>query len=186
MAQLIKCKACGYVAKEGSVTDVCPACGVPAKMFEPYKDPLSEKRRRALDIHLHPVMVHFPQASAFALPALALLALFTPPAISSPLVDTIKVISFFLPLLIIVAFLTGIFDGKIRFKKITTPFLKIKMIIGGFFLILSLALIVVAFSHRFPSSPAMEAFLVLALLAAGCGMALGFIGGKLLTAKFPG
>jgi uncharacterized membrane protein/rubredoxin len=186
MANLIKCKACGYVANEGSVRDKCPACGVPAKMFEPYIDPVSEKRRKMLDIHIHPVMVHFPQASAFSLFMLALLAFFAPPAIKIALVDTIKVISFFLPLFIIMAFLTGLFDGKIRFRRVTTPFLKIKMMIGGFFLLVSAALAALAFSQKFPASPTHEIFAFLTLLAAGCGMALGFIGGKLLAAKFPG
>lgn len=186
MANLIKCKACGYVANEGSVGDKCPACGVPAKMFEPYTDPVSEKRRRMLGIHIHPVMVHFPQASAFSLFLLALLAFFAPPAIKIALVDTIKVISFFLPLFIIMAFLTGLFDGKIRFRRVTTPFLKIKMMIGGFFLLASIALAAMAFSQKFPASPTHEIFAFLTLLAAGCGIALGFIGGKLLVAKFPG
>jgi len=31
MASLIRCKACGYITKEGKVKDVCPACGVLAK-----------------------------------------------------------------------------------------------------------------------------------------------------------
>ena len=43
MANLIRCKACGYVTREGKIKDVCPACGVPAKMFEPYTDPYRKK-----------------------------------------------------------------------------------------------------------------------------------------------
>ena len=52
MGKLVRCKSCGFITRSASVKEVCPACGVPARMMEPYTDPLSEKRRRfALDIH---------------------------------------------------------------------------------------------------------------------------------------
>ena len=186
MADLIKCKACGYITRAGSVGDVCPACGVPARMFEPYTDPVSEKRRRILDLHIHPVMVHFPQASAFSLPVLALAAFASPPAVKSALLDAIKVISLFLPFLVVIAFAAGIEDGILRFRKVTTPFLKLKMMIGISFLALSIGMAVLAFLPRFPASPTLELFTILAALSAVCGMALGFFGGKLLAARFPG
>ena len=59
MANLIRCKACGYVTCEGKIKDVCPACGVPAKMFEPYTDPVSEKRRRFLASIFIPLLCIF-------------------------------------------------------------------------------------------------------------------------------
>src|SRR5512133_2306047 len=127
MANLIKCKACGYVTKEGTVKDVCPACGVPAKMFEPYTDPVSEKRRRIIDLHSHPVIVHFPQAFALTLFILAVLLFIAPSQIKDALFYTMKVISFFLPFFIVLSFLTGLLDGKTRFRKISTPFLKKKI-----------------------------------------------------------
>ena len=133
MANLIRCKACGYVTCEGKIKDVCPACGVPAKMFEPYTDPVSQKRRLILGLHIHPIMVHFPQAFTVTLFLLAVLSYFTPPAIKESLFVSIKVISFFLPYFIILSLLTGLFDGKIRFRKLTTPFLKRKIIIGLLF-----------------------------------------------------
>ncbi len=64
MAELVRCKACGDVAVSDKIKEVCPACGVPAKMFAPFNSPISLKRRRILDLHTHPVMVHFPQDSA--------------------------------------------------------------------------------------------------------------------------
>lgn len=130
MANLIRCKACGYVTCEGKIKDVCPACGVPAKMFEPYTDPVSQKRRLILGLHIHPIMVHFPQAFTVTLFILAVLSYVTPPAIKESLIVSIKVISFFLPYFIILSLLTGLFDGKIRFRKLTTPFLKRKIVIG--------------------------------------------------------
>ena len=186
MANLIRCKACGYVTCEGKIKDVCPACGVPAKMFEPYTDPVSEKRRMILGLHIHPIMVHFPQAFAITLFLLAVLSYVTPPTIKEALFVSIQVISFFLPYFIILSLLTGIFDGKIRFRKLTTPFLKKKIIIGLLFLNISIALAFVAFSEGFPASPLREYFTLLTIIAVACGAGLGLIGGRLMDAKFPG
>lgn len=186
MANLIRCKACGYVTKEGNVKDVCPACGVPAKMFEHYTDPLSEKRRRIIDLHSHPIIVHFPQAFALILFILAVLFFIAPSQIKDALSYTMKVISFFMPFFVVLSFLTGLLDGKTRFRKVTTPFLKKKIIIGLIFFITSIALAALAFTEQFPATPALEYFTLLTIIAAGCTVLLGFIGGRLVEAKFPG
>jgi len=186
MANLIRCKVCGYVTKEGQIKDVCPACGVPAKMFEPYTDPVSEKRSMILGLHIHPIMVHFPQAFAVTLFLLAVLSYVTSPAIKEALFVSIQVISFFLPYFIILSLLTGLFDGKIRFRKLTTPFLKKKIIIGLLFLSISIALAFVAFSGGFPASPLREYFTLLTIIAVACSAELGLIGGHLMQAKIPG
>ncbi len=145
MANLIRCKACGYVTKEGKVKDICPACGVPAKMFAPYTDPVSEKRRLILDLHAHPIMVHFPEAFTITLFLLATLSYFAPGAIKEALFTSIQVISFPLPFFVILAIITGLVDGKIRFRKVTTPLLKKKIIVSVLLLIISAALGFVAF-----------------------------------------
>ena len=186
MANLIRCKACGYVTCEGKIKDVCPACGVPAKMFEPYTDPVSEKRRMILVLHIHPIMVHFPQAFAITLFLLAVSSYFATVKIKWILFDAIIVISALLPYFVILALLTGLFDGKIRFRKLTTPFLKRKFIIGLLFLIISIALAFVAFAGGFPTSPLREYFTLLTIIAVACGAGLGLIGGRLMDAKFPG
>lgn len=186
MAKLIRCKACGYVTKEGKIKDICPACGVPATMFEPYTDPVSEKRRIILGLHIHPIMVHFPQAFAITLFLLAVLSYFAPGAIKEALFNSIQVISFLLPYFVVLSLLTGLFDGKIRFRKVTTPFLKKKIIIGLLFLIISIALAFVAFSGQFPASPIREYFTLLTIIAVACGAGLGLLGGHLMEAKFPG
>ena len=186
MANLIRCKACGYVTKEGKIKDVCPACGVPAKMFEPYTDPVSEKRRMILGLHIHPIMVHFPQAFSITLFLLIVLSYFTPPAIKEALFVSVQVISFLLPYSVILALLTGLLDGKTRFRKLTTPFLTKKIIIGLIFLNISIALAYLAFSGRLPACPIREYYLLLTIIAVACGAGLGFIGGKMMEAKFPG
>ena len=186
MANLIRCKACGYVTKEGTIKDICPACGVPAKMFEPYTDPVSEKRRLILGLHLHPIMVHFPQAFAITLFLLAVLSYFAPTAIKEALFNSIQVISFLLPYFAVLSIITGLFDGKIRFRKVTTPFLKKKIILGALLLIISIALAFIAFSGGLQASPMREYFTMLTIIAVALGAGLGLLGGHLMEAKFPG
>ncbi|MCE5210072.1 MAG: rubrerythrin [Deltaproteobacteria bacterium] len=186
MTSLIRCKACGYVTREGKIKDVCPACGVPAKMFGPYTDTISPKRRLILGLHLHPIMVHFPQAFSITLFLLLVLSHFVYAEIKWMYLYAIIVISFFLPFSVILALLTGLFDGKIRFRKVTTPLLKKKMILGVLLLITSIALAFVTFSRQLTASPAYEIITLLTILAVACGAGLGLIGGQLTDAKLPG
>jgi hypothetical protein len=186
MANLIRCKACGYVTKEGAVKDVCPACGVPAKMFEPYTDPVSEKRRMILGLHIHPIIVHFPQSFAFTLFVLAGLSFIAPPQINGVLNYTIQVISSVLPFSLILALLTGLVDGKTRFRRVTTPFLKKKIIFGLSFLVTSILIAFVTFELQLSSMPVMALLSILTIIAVGFSIALGLIGSALMDAKFPG
>ena len=186
MANLIRCKACGYVTCENKIKDVCPACGVPAKMFEPYNDPVSEKRRRILRLHIHPIIVHFPQSFAFTLFVLTVLSFVAPPQINRVLYCSMQVISSALPFFLILALLTGLVDGKTRFRKVATPFLKKKIIFGLSFLFTSILIAAVAFALRLSSIPVMALFTVLTIIAVGFSVALGLIGNELMEAKFPG
>jgi uncharacterized membrane protein len=186
MGNLIRCKACGYITKEGNIKDVCPACGVPAKMFEPYTDPLSEKRRRILRLHIHPIIVHFPQSFAFTLFILAVLSFVAPPQINGFLTCAMQVISFALPFFLILALLTGLVDGKIRFRRVTTPFLKKKIIFGLSFLFTSILIAAAVFTLPLSSLSVMALFTLLTIIAVGFSIALGLIGSELLEAKFPG
>jgi uncharacterized membrane protein len=186
MVNFVRCKACGYIAEEGTIKDICPACGVPAKMFEPYKQPLSETRRKILGLHIHPVAVHFPQAFVITLFIVAVSAYLAPVAVKDVLHNSIQVLSLLLPFFVIISFLTGLFDGNIRFRKVTTPLLKKKIMIGALLLVISIALTALAFSGHLPFSPVREWFTLLTVIAVGCGALLGLIGGRLLDAKFPG
>ena len=40
---LVRCRACGFIMEEEKLGDVCPACGIPRKAFEPYKETMSKK-----------------------------------------------------------------------------------------------------------------------------------------------
>jgi hypothetical protein len=186
MANFIKCKACGYVTKDGKIKDVCPACGVPAKMFEPYTSPISERRRKILMLHIHPIIVHFPQSFTFTLFVLAVLSFIAPSQMNEVLNGTMRLISFILPFVIILAILTGLVDGKTRFRKVTTPFLKKKIIFGLSFLFTSLLIAAVALEMQLTSASGMALLTLLTTIALGFSIVLGLIGDELLEAKFPG
>lgn len=186
MSDLIRCKACGYVTRQGKVKDVCPACGVPAKMFEPYTHPVSLKRRRILDLHTHPVMVHFPQGFALTLCGLSFFAFFIPGAVQEALSSTIKVLSALLPFFTILAIATGFMDGKLRFRKVTTPLLKKKIILSLIFFVVAVALASLALFGQILTFPTHLIYFLLTVVASLCGALLGLIGGRLLDAKFPG
>jgi len=186
MPNLIRCKACGYITNQDNVKDVCPACGVPAKMFEPYTHPVSLKRRRILDLHTHPVMVHFPQAFALTLCGLSFFAFFITGTVQETLASTMKVLSALLPFFTILAVATGLMDGKLRFRKVTTPLLKKKIILSLIFFVVAVILAALALSGQLLTFPTHLVYFLLTLVASLCGALLGLIGGSLLDAKFPG
>ena len=155
-------------------------------MFEPYTHPVSENRRRILDLHTHPVLVHFPQAFALTLLLLSFCAFFAPVTIRGALSSTMQVLSFLLPFFAVMAIATGLMDGKIRFRKVTTPLLKQKIILSLLFLAISIALAILALSEQHLTSPIHFIYILLTLILSLCGAFLGLIGGKLLDAKFPG
>ena len=79
----------------------------------------------------------------------------------------------------------GLLDGKIRFRKVTTPILMKKIYISGLFFILSFVkLYAVCFMPA--SKTVLTGGLVLISLCFICTILLGFLGVKLLNSKFPG
>ena len=186
MATFKRCKACGFVIDQEKIKDVCPACGVSARMFEPYTHPVSLKRRRILELHTHPVLVHFPQAFAFTLFFLSFLAFFAPAVLRETLASTIKVLSFLLPFSVVGAIATGVLDGKIRFRKVTTPLLKKKIVLSLIFLTTSIIMAALALSGELFSSPTHIIYTLLTMIVSLCGVLAGLIGGELVDAKFPG
>jgi uncharacterized membrane protein/rubredoxin len=186
MAQLVRCKSCGYVTEEGKLKDVCPACGVPRKMFEPFTDTISSKRREILDLDIHPIIVHF--AISFALSAfvLALSILAFPTLFRATVTGAIRVFGGALPLILIATFFSGRFDARVRFRKARSALLRIKTIVGiAFFLLAAASASLILLVG--PFTPWVS--IVDAILLAGCvccAFILGRIGSRLLYALFPG
>jgi uncharacterized membrane protein len=187
MKEMVMCKVCGYVMPKDRLRDVCPACGVKAAMFIPHDEKISEKRKRILALDIHPVLVHFPQAFSATLIALSFLAPFLHGPIASAVRSTILVLGILLPFTVAVAFVGGIIDAKVRFKRIgKKPVLKTKMILGTLFFII--ALVVALLARTAPVAPILTLVLIGALstVAISIGTVLALLGVPLLSARLPG
>jgi rRNA maturation protein Nop10 len=189
--KLVVCKSCGFVMEEGKLKDKCPACGVSSKMFEPYNDRVSPARKRILDLHIHPVIVHAPQALMFLMLVVSLYMLASSllaflPSFKNDLYISYRFMALILPVVIVAAFLGGLLDGKIRFRRVTTPLLVRKMVLGGIFFVISLVLLFTVF--LLASAPLAMAVTLTVFGAAGmtASALLGLIGASINNSRFPG
>jgi hypothetical protein len=161
------------------------ACGVPKSAFEPYKLTISERRMRLLNLHLHPIFIHFPQAITILAITLLLSLPFFNPEKQIVLNHTALILISLLPFAVIGGFVTGLIDGKLRFKKVTTPILKIKNITGSLYILLSFlggALIITS------ELKGMIIFIEIIILlgCTVCAVVLGEFGSKIMESKIPG
>ncbi|MBN1983932.1 MAG: hypothetical protein JW795_20540 [Chitinivibrionales bacterium] len=186
MKELTICKSCGFIMEKAKLRDKCPACGVPAKMFLPYAENISARRRLILSLDIHPVLVHFPQAFTATILLLSLLALFMHGSILAKITATITVLCYSLPFVVLSAFAAGLLDGKIRFRRVTTPLLKRKIILGILFFVISGALFFLAMNNPSPTPAIFSLIAILSGCALVCASILALIGVSILHAKFPG
>lgn len=186
MKAWLRCKACGFIAEEKELRDVCPACGVPRKMFEPYRHPISESRRRILDLHMHPVVVHAPQALAFLLVVMTALLLMVRGPLQADLAASVRIMAICLPVTIAAALVSGIIDARVRFRRVGTPLLRKKIVVGALFGTISLALPPIAYLLPLDSTGTAATLLVMEAAMLACSSVLGLMGVRLQNAKFPG
>lgn len=182
----LRCKACGFVIEEGKLGDCCPACGVKRVAFVPDNERISEKRRVLLEAHIHPIIVHIPQAFAFSALVLAIGMFFVPGTLLDHVWHSLQVLAFFLPISGIAALLSGLYDGNIRFKKLSTPYLKQKIVIGCVFFVDTLALAWSVLAQRAPVDTGFALILSASIIAFVCTILLGKIGASLSCARMPG
>ena len=183
MAQLLRCKVCGFVIKESKLGEKCPACGVPKTAFEPYKEKVSEKRKKILDLEIHPILTHFAVGFSVFSFVLTLLTLVFPTFYRTEILSSIAVLNVSLPIFVDLTLMAGIVDGKIRFKRyITIQHVK-KMIIGTIFLALAIAIGVISFF--LPIDTILIPLLIISLFCVVCAGLLGLIGMKLKCVAFP-
>jgi uncharacterized membrane protein len=179
------CKSCGYVMDKQRLGERCPACGVPAKMFEPDTERISAYRKLVFALSIHPILVHFPQAFTFTILVLSALCLLVSGSVRQLLLATLTTLSVCLPFTLILAVLAGLFDGKTRFRRLTTQLLKSKVAISSVFLLLACGNLYLAlFASR--SGGVLTGMLVLSIGCFICTIVLGLIGSRLMNAKFPG
>jgi rubredoxin len=186
MAELYRCKTCGYVFETVKPGQVCPACGVPWKMMEPWKDPVSKSRRNLLRLDLHPIIDHFSISFAASALVLALFVLIFPDLFRQGATALLRGLIGVLPLAVIASFVTGLVDGKARFRRTTTPLLTRKKILGALFFVFAAAAAVLTFLAGPYETWVRVADVLLMLGGVLCGVGLGRIGGGLITAIFPG
>ena len=161
--------------------DVCPACGMPRKVFEPYRERVSRNRLVLLNLDLHPIAIHLSQALVIAIPLLAVLTNLFKQFQPEILKDVLSFSVFVFPFTLVLAIITGVIDGLTRFKTLATPILRVKIIFSLIILSLSIALFFVA--------PVKEMYIltiILSILALGAGFQLGLWGKKLINVILPG
>jgi uncharacterized membrane protein len=184
MTKLLRCKNCNFVIEEGKLGEICPACGVPRSAFEDFTPRVSEKRRKLMELNSHPIILHFPLGFILFILILTFITLIFPTFYATEIYATIKLLSFTLPFAVILAMLTGIFDANTRFKKITTPRLKKKIIFGSGFLVDSIILLFVSFLIP-KSTVLLIVILILSLIGEFFGGINGFLGSSLMCSKVP-
>jgi len=185
MKKYVRCKVCGFIMEEKDLKGVCPACGVPKTAFVEHKYNINEKRQHILSLHIHPISVHFPEAIAVFLLGFLMLSFITPESISNDLIIVNRVLSIIFPLTIILACITGGYDAKIRFKKLSPPYIKIKIYLGILLFLCSLTMpfLFIYVSHTF----SVKVFLViLSIVNLFLCVVLGKTGGKLIDSAMPG
>jgi rubredoxin len=181
MKELVRCRPCGYVMEADKLGDVCPACGLPRKVFEPYRERVSRNRLMLLDFDLHPIVIHLSQALVIAIPVLAImLNLF--PQFNPEIVKSVLIFSVFIfPFTLVMAIITGVIDGLTRFKTLATPLLRVKIIFSFIILGLSVALFLIAPNENFYIWT-----IILSVLSLATGIRLGLWGKKLINVILPG
>jgi hypothetical protein len=181
MKELVRCRPCGFVIESDKLGDVCPACGMPRKVFEPYRERVSRNRLTILNFDLHPIVIHLSQALVIAIPILAIITnlfkQFQPEMLNYVLMFSVIIF----PFTLILAMITGIIDGLTRFKTLATPILRVKIIFSLIILALSVALFFVA-----PHGNLYILTIALSVLSLGAGIQLGLWGKKLINVILPG
>lgn len=181
MKELVRCKPCGYVMEAGKLKDVCPACGMPRKAFEPYRERVALNRLFILSLDLHPIAIHLSQTFVFLIPALLIFTRFVP-GFQYEMFTNVLVFSLYaFPLTLIAAILTGILDGLFRFKTLTPPLLRLKIIFSSIIIVLAVAMFFVAKDGNYG--------IITILLSLGClfcAVRLGLLGKHLIDVILPG
>jgi hypothetical protein len=181
MKELVRCRPCGFVIEADKLGDVCPACGMPRKVFEPYRERVSRNRLILLNFDLHPIAIHLSQALVIAIPILVIVTnlfkQFQPEILKNVLLFS----AFIFPFTLVLAIITGVIDGLTRFKTLATPILRVKIIFSLIILSLSIALFFIV-----PSGKIYVLTIILSILSLGAGFQLGLWGKKLINVILPG
>lgn len=181
MKELVRCKACGYVMEAGKLKDVCPACGLSSKVFEPYRERVAINRLFVLSLDMHPIAIHLSQTFVFLIPFLIIFTTIVPNFNPSLFGHVIQFSIYAFPLTLIAAICTGIIDGLFRFKTLNPPLLRQKILFSSCILVLAATMFLVSKDGNYG--------IITLLLSFGClffAVKLGLLGKKLLNVILPG
>jgi len=182
MKKYIKCKVCGFIGEEGKIKKVCPACGAPITVFESHIYNISEKRLKILNLHIHPILVHFPQSLAFLSLVFIIIAFIAQSRISEDFITAEKILSIVLPVSLFLAIGAGMIDARTRFKNRFGPFIKQKILLGAIFLV-SAMIASALINQEIFNVWGKASIVILSIISFLCSVMLGERGGRLLDAK---
>ena len=181
------CRLCGYISKT-KPTGPCPACGAPVSSFVPYELGIDENRYNYLRLDLHPIATHWGVGLAVLLALDFLVAIISPVILNIQLGygGVLDFLALLLPFFVGLTALLGYFDGKKRYTKVTTKFLKQKIRLGCIYFAVSVAIPIFNFSSVMGSNLALVAIEgVLIFAAVVLTSMLGKIGGELTCHVVP-
>jgi len=182
------CRLCGYIRKTNEDGKVCPACGAPSTSFVPYLQKVSDSRLKLLNLDIHPVVVHFTVSYTVTTTILYVLSFLSPVKFGIDLQNPaiLDFFVFFFPVFVLAGGLTGIVDGKVRFRKLKTPFLKIKMILATSLVLVSILIFFIHFASE-GGTKTDYSILEFLLLISGVILVslLGWFGSKLVCPIVP-
>jgi len=179
--ELVRCRPCGYVMKESDLGDVCPACGLPRNVFEPYRERVSANRLLILSLDIHPIAIHLSQTFVALTPLLIFFHMVFPNFQETIAHSVITFSIWALPLSLVLSFISGIVDGITRFKTLRTPLLKSKIIFSIAILILSFTQLIIFTPNEYNLVT-----IVISLASLGCAVKLGLLGKHLIDVILPG
>jgi hypothetical protein len=101
-------------------------------------------------------------------------------------IGMLRAIVSILPFVAVFATVAGMYDGKLRFKRINTPHLKKKLVLAGLFIFISASLFIIQYFLDLDRSTFNIIVLICSIILLGIALPLGLIGGKLLDSKVRG
>lgn len=180
--ELVRCRPCGYVMKASELGEgVCPACGLPHTVFEPYRERVSANRLFILGLDIHPIAIHLSQTFVALAPMLIVFHLIFPNFQEVIVHSVINFSVWALPFSLVASTVSGIVDGITRFKTLRTPMLISKIIYSGLILTTSIIQLII-----FTPNVYYWYTIVLGLISLGFAVRLGLLGKHLLDVILPG
>jgi hypothetical protein len=103
------------------------------------------------------------------------------------LICTVGILALFLPVVVLLAFLVGLLDGKVRFRHIkNSRILKVKIGVAILYFVLSVALALLVWLKGFDGPVFTWVAVLLAAACVGCTIILSLLGTSILNSAFPG